>query len=99
MKRISIILLALIFTFFVCLLFGCTTQKKAVNYFNSHPNIAAEYCGDKFPPKTEYKEGKTIVKSDTIYKEGKTLPCPEPTVDNTGKLIPGSVKCPPEIII
>lgn len=38
----------IIWVFWVTL-FGCTTQKKAVKYFDNHNTEAASYCSDRFP--------------------------------------------------
>lgn len=31
------------------LLIGCTTERKAVNYFDKNQDVAGNYCNDKFP--------------------------------------------------
>lgn len=31
------------------LLVSCTTERKAVRYFDQHPETAGNYCADKFP--------------------------------------------------
>lgn len=33
----------------IIFLYSCTTQRKATNYFNNNPEIAADYCAEKFP--------------------------------------------------
>jgi hypothetical protein len=37
--------------FFGCSVGGCTTQSKVQNWNNKHPELAAQYCADKFPAK------------------------------------------------
>lgn len=54
----------LIIVLFVC---SCTTQKKAIRYFNENENIASTYCADKYPVKTDTL---VIVETDTtLLKE------------------------------
>jgi hypothetical protein len=46
---------------------SCTTQKKVTRYLNENTQYVAEYCGDKFPVKTDTM---VIVESDTtLLKE------------------------------
>jgi hypothetical protein len=46
---------------------SCTTQKKAVRYFNENEPIASKYCADKYPVKTDTL---VIVEHDTtLLKE------------------------------
>lgn len=45
------------------LLFSCTTQRKAVNYFNANEDVAAAYCAVKFPPKDSI-----VTHIDTVLK-------------------------------
>jgi hypothetical protein len=39
----------LIFCIFWYVLYGCTTQKKAIRYFDNNNTEAADYCADRFP--------------------------------------------------
>ncbi len=55
---------------------GCTTARKATNYFDKHQDTAAGYCAVKFPIKTstktvtKYMPGKTIlVPGETVYMD------------------------------
>lgn len=57
------------------MLFACNPERKlqkAINTLNNHPNVAAQYCGDRFPPKeiTIYKDSITL---DTIYESGEVV--------------------------
>lgn len=76
----------------VLLMSGCVSVKKqrsrAHEFFREHPVELAELCGDKFPTKTEYLPGKTVVKSDTtVVTDTVTVQvdCPDGT----------KVDCPP----
>lgn len=56
---------------------GCATRReKAITYMNDNPEDLAALCASNFPPKIEYKPGKTIHTSDTVYTEGEKVPCP-----------------------
>ena len=56
---------------------GCATRReKAITYMNDNPDDLAALCASNFPPKIEYKPGKTIHTSDTVYTEGEKIPCP-----------------------
>jgi hypothetical protein len=71
--------------FFLLVLIGCTTQKKATNYFNNHPDQLAPICADKFPVKdslvtrdsvrfdTLFIEGDPVVLKDSFYIKGDTV--------------------------
>lgn len=51
----------------VIFLYSCTTQKKAINYFNNNEEVAANYCANKYPIGTDTM---VIVEHDTtILKE------------------------------
>lgn len=59
---------AIPFIFLVVLLLllccmGCTTQRKAINYFNTHELVAATYCAAKFPTTDSI-----VTRIDTIVK-------------------------------
>lgn len=76
----------------VLILGGCASVKKqrsrAHEFFREHPAELAELCGDKFPPKIEYRPGKPIIKSDTTVVTDTvkvTVDCPDGT----------QVDCPP----
>lgn len=48
-------------------LYSCTTQKKAIKYFNDNENIASNYCAEKYPVQTDTM---VIVQTDTtLLKE------------------------------
>jgi hypothetical protein len=48
-------------------LYSCTTQRKATNYFNNNPDVASEYCAEKYPVGTDTM---VIVEHDTtLLKE------------------------------
>ena len=84
MKRIHILPILI-------LLSSCTTEKRAVSYFSSHPDVAASFCGRWFPIKTEtvktveFKEGKTdtlwsyeYIDCDTVIGETRVVKVPYP---------------------
>lgn len=81
-------------------LFGCTTQKKAENWYRNHKSKLADLCLDCFGDKKEpeYIKGDTnIVKLDTIINidstnittldcpDGTKLGCPPPKVKTIQK--------------
>ena len=77
-----------------------TTQKqrgKALKFFQDHPQEAAAYCGNVFPPKVT--TGKDSIVHDTTITPGKDVECP-PVVIKTEKgkdsTIYRYVKCPPD---
>lgn len=70
----------------VLILGGCASVKKqrsrAHEFFREHPAELAELCGDKFPPKIEYRPGKPIFKTDTTVVTDTvkvTVDCPDGT--------------------
>lgn len=74
------------------LLTGCATEKKAVKFFQSNPLKLAELCANAFPPKIEYREGKTIVlPGDTVVLKGDSVLVQADCPDGTK----APVKCPP----
>ena len=82
--------------FFLSVLASCTTERKAVNYFNKHPELSAKFCGDAYPVKSEYKPGETIIKRDTVIVSSDSVLCPpagEKGANSESK--PVYVKCPP----
>src|SRR5690242_1830355 len=58
-----------LFAWFIMGLAGCTTQRKAVRYFNKHGFEAAGYCAQAFPI-TDSVTHSTTVKYDTITTPG-----------------------------
>lgn len=77
-----------------------TTEKqrgKALRFFQEHPQEAAAYCGNEFPPKVIL--GKDSIVHDTTITPGKEVECP-PVVIKTDKgkdsIIYRYVKCPPD---
>ncbi len=55
--------------YFIILIFlySCTTQKKAINYFNNNEDVASTYCANKYPVQTDTM---VIVQTDTtLLKE------------------------------
>ena len=84
---------------------GCTTARKATNYFNNHEDTAAGYCAVKYPVKTFTKTVTHTVqgKSDTVTVPGETVyaDCSEEVIkalDNAARSHV-AVKCPPTKII
>lgn len=41
-------------------LVACTTARKAVTYFNEHPDVSAGYCAEKYPVKDSVGETTTV---------------------------------------
>lgn len=97
-KKILLWLIAIVtFVLAVIYLSGCKPseqlqRKRANDFFNSHPAEIAKRCADQFPP--VIKEGKTILKTDTLIQPGISIPCPP---NEKGDTI--FVKCPPSRII
>src|SRR5699024_8837596 len=56
----------------------------------------SEMCADKFPPKVEYRPGKTdtLISTDTLIIKGDSIPCPEVVDKETGETYTPYVKCP-----
>lgn len=75
---------------------SCVSSKRAANILEQRGELAG-ICADKYPPKTEYKQGQTIVKSDTAYLPGDSIPCP-PSIHGNDTVIV-KVKCPNHRII
>jgi hypothetical protein len=87
---------ALLVLFLGFLLTGCTTQRKAVKYFDNHGFAAAQYCAGAYPVKdsTVYLHGQTTVVHHTDTIPGDSIPCPvEKGTLNQGT--PVYVHCPP----
>lgn len=84
----------------VLILGGCASVKKqrsrAHEFFREHPAELAELCGDKFPPRVEYRPGKTetLIHRDTVTTPGDSIPCPETVNPETGEKYIPKVKCP-----
>lgn len=57
-------------TFFLA---GCLTPKKAMQKLDSSGK-GGEYCAIRFPVKTEYIKGDSVVSFDTIYQYGSAEP-------------------------
>src|SRR5690625_2947680 len=74
---------------------ACTTQKKAVKYFDNHGFQAAKYCAGAFPviSDTVFKPGKPIHKIDTTYLPGNSVPCPPGGKETV------YIPCPPAQVI
>ena len=87
------VLIASAILFFGWLLTGCTTEKKAVRYMNTHGFQAAEYCAGAFPIRdsTIYLPGQTRIVHHTDTIPGEVIPCP----DQKPGQPPASVSCPP----
>lgn len=75
---------------------SCVSSKKAANILERRGELAG-ICADKYPPKTEYKQGQTIVKSDTAYLPGDSIPCPPSIIGKDTVMV--KVKCPDHRII
>lgn len=94
-KLILLYATGIVLLLILALISGCKVgyekQKiRAEKFYLENPNDLALQCASKYPPKTEYVKGETIVRSDTvvrndtvvvtIYKEGKVeyikVPCP-----------------------
>jgi uncharacterized integral membrane protein len=58
------LLIALLFLIFF--LVGCTTQKKAVKYFNKHELVGADYCSVKHPCKDSVHESLRYVIGEPV---------------------------------
>jgi hypothetical protein len=58
------LLIALLFLIFF--LVGCTTQKKAVKYFNKHELVGADYCSVKHPCKDSVRETIRLIKGKPV---------------------------------
>jgi len=56
--------LLILTTFFLA---GCLTPKKAMQKLDSSGK-GSEYCATRFPVKTEYIKGDSVVSFDTIYQ-------------------------------
>lgn len=84
----------------VLILGGCASVKKqrsrAQEFFREHPAELAELCADKFPPRIEYRPGKTetLIHRDTVTTPGDSIPCPETVNPETGEKYIPKVKCP-----
>jgi len=84
---------------------GCTTARKATNYFNNHEDTAAGYCAVKFPVKTFTKTViKTVAgKPDTVTVAGETVyaDCSEAVISALDEAARKhvAVKCPPTKVI
>ena len=64
------------------------TRNKALGWLDKNPKDAAEWAAVKFPPRTVYRAGDTVVKRDTITRRDTVvyrdsdgtevrIPCPE----------------------
>lgn len=51
--------------FFGCSISGCTTQSKVQNWNNKHPELAAQYCADKFPAKDSVYVKEVLLPGDS----------------------------------
>lgn len=74
---------------FAILVSSCTTERKVKRWMDNNGIKMSEWCSQKYPVKTEYLKGETIVKNDTTLIKGDSIPCPE-TIK--GKIV--KVKCP-----
>lgn len=65
-----------------------TKQRyRAFTFYQQNPNELAELCATNFPPKTVFKPGETIIKTDTVTNTvTDTLECPDGT----------KLECPPQ---
>lgn len=60
----AVVLIALLFLIFF--MTGCTTQNKAVKYFNKHELVGAEYCSVKHPCKDSVHESLRYVIGEPV---------------------------------
>lgn len=59
------------------LIAGCASRReKSITYMNDNPEELAKLCALHFKPVVEYKPGKVVHVSDTVYKDGEPIPCP-----------------------
>ncbi len=60
---------------------GCISEKKARKiadeYYKNSPGEFAQKCADTFPINSQYIEGITVVRKDTVIQKGILLDCPE----------------------
>jgi hypothetical protein len=93
MTRLKTLLLAGLFL----TLAGCASLEKQRNraekFYKAHPEELAEKCAQNYPP--TYKPGKEVEQGrDTVYLPGDSVPCPQVTDPQTGKVTTPKVKCP-----
>lgn len=56
---------------------GCASRReKSISYMNDNPEELAKLCALHFKPVIEYKPGKVVHVSDTVYQDGEPIPCP-----------------------
>lgn len=67
------------------------TTEKATNYLVNKGELS-KACAIYFPPKIEYKPGKTITKRDTLTIPGDSVPCP-PVIQGKDTIYQ-KIKCP-----
>lgn len=67
-KTIWVILISLLVGTMLIGAMSCTNKiAKAKDTFDNNKKEAAEYCADKFPVKTEYIKGDSVLVLDTLY--------------------------------
>jgi len=67
-KTIWIILISLLVGTMLIGAMSCTNKiAKAKDTFDNNKKEAAEYCAEKFPVKTEYIKGDSVLLLDTLY--------------------------------
>lgn len=68
---------------------SCTTERKAIKYFDKHQLVAADYCASKYPVIPTYIKGKDSIIEKTVEVKGDSIPCPP---NEKGEVV--KVKCP-----
>lgn len=76
---------------------SCTTERKALNYLQKHPEVGAVYCNDKHPVKEVFIKGKDSVIEKTVTVKGDSVDCP-PQIKGKDT-IRVKVKCPDQKVI
>jgi len=76
---------------------GCTTERKAINYMDKHPDVSSKYCGDRFQSVPKYIKGKDSIRIDTVEVKGDSVECP-PVINGTDT-VRVKVKCPDQKVL
>lgn len=76
---------------------SCTTERKAIDYMNKHPEVSSKYCGDKYPVKETYIKGKDSIITKEVFIKGDSVDCP--AVVNGKDTVKVRVKCPDQKVV